>query len=112
MARERTDTSAGTGAPSWGEVARFGITASVGLGMLIMVLAPFAIPILVLAAVFAIPLLLPVLALALVAGIVAVPVLLVRRLTARPRRSERRREPELVSSSPTHGWSKPRQAVR
>jgi membrane protein implicated in regulation of membrane protease activity len=75
------------GAPTTAELAEYGLAASTGLGILTMALAPLAIPFLVLTAVFALPLLLPVLALGLIGSIVAVPVLLVRRL-ARRRRSD------------------------
>ena len=69
--------------PTAGELAQYFISTSVGLGMLIMVLAPFAIPFLALTALFALPLLLPVILLALIGAIVAAPVLLVRRRVRR-----------------------------
>jgi hypothetical protein len=53
--------------------------------MLILALAPLAIPFLALTAVFVLPLLLPVLALGLIGVIVAAPILLVRRLGRRVR---------------------------
>jgi hypothetical protein len=70
-------------APTTQELTEYGIAASTGLGILTMALAPLAIPFLVLTAVFALPLLLPVIALGLVGAIVAIPVLLIRRLTRR-----------------------------
>ena len=70
-------------APNTGELAEYGVAASTGLGILIMALAPFAIPFIVLTVVFALPLLLPALALGLIGAIVAAPVLLVRRLAGR-----------------------------
>jgi hypothetical protein len=56
---------------------------SVGLGTLTLVLAPLSIPFLVLTAVAVLPLLLPVVAVALLAAIVALPLLLIRALGRR-----------------------------
>jgi hypothetical protein len=77
-------------APTTAELAEYGLAASTGLGILILALAPLAIPFLVLTAVFALPLLLPVIALGLIGAIIAAPVLLVRRLARRRLSSPRR----------------------
>jgi Flp pilus assembly protein TadB len=61
---------------------------SVGLGVVGVALFPLAIPFLLLTAVALLPLLVPVLALGLIAGVVALPVMLVRRLARR--RNEKR----------------------
>ncbi len=72
-------------APSGGELAEYAVSATTGLGILILALAPLAIPFLVLTAVFVLPLLLIPLALGLIGAIVAAPFLLVRRLRRRHR---------------------------
>jgi hypothetical protein len=74
--------------PTTAELAEYGLAASVGLGMLIMALAPLAIPFIALTVLFALPLLLPVLALALIGGIIAAPVLLLRRRGRRLRHQD------------------------
>ena len=74
-----------TAAPSGGELAEYAVSAATGLGILILALAPLAIPFLVLTAVFVLPLLLIPLVLGLIGAIVASPVLLVRRLGRRLR---------------------------
>jgi hypothetical protein len=76
-----------TGQTPTQEVIEEASTWGVGLGMLIMVLAPLSIPFLALTAVALIPLVLPLVALALVAALVAAPVLMVRRLGRMIRRS-------------------------
>jgi membrane protein implicated in regulation of membrane protease activity len=63
------------------EVSRWGV----GLGIITVALFPLSIPFLLLTAVALLPLLVPVLALGLIAGIVALPVLLVRRRVRRRR---------------------------
>jgi hypothetical protein len=63
------------------EVSKWGV----GLGVVTVALFPLSIPFLLLTAVAVLPLLVPLLALGLVAAIVAVPILLVRRLAARSR---------------------------
>ncbi len=85
-----------TDAPTTAELAEYGLAASTGLGILIMALAPLAIPFIVLTVVFAIPLLLPLLTLGLIGAIVAGPILLVRRLW-------RRRRPRTGSLQPGSG---------
>jgi hypothetical protein len=56
---------------------------TVGAGILTVALAPLALPILVLTAVALLPLLVPVLALGLVAGVVYLPIRLVRGIRRR-----------------------------
>src|SRR5918996_453787 len=53
---------------------------SVGLGVVGVAIFPLAIPFVLLTALALLPLLVPVLALGLIAGVVALPVMLVRRL--------------------------------
>jgi membrane protein implicated in regulation of membrane protease activity len=65
---------------------------TVGLGIVGVALFPLSIPFLVLTAVALLPLLAPVIALGLIAGIVALPVLLVRRLVRRRRPPRERYE--------------------
>ena len=60
----------------------------VGAGILVVALAPLAIPILVLTGVALLPLLLPAIPLALIAGLVYLPIRIVRGI--RERRSARR----------------------
>jgi hypothetical protein len=80
---------------------------TVGAGILVVALAPLSIPILVLTGVFLLPLLLPVIPLALIAGLVYLPVKAIRGV--RRRRRELRRggaaEEEVlvgVKFAPTH----------
>jgi membrane protein implicated in regulation of membrane protease activity len=68
------------------EVSKWGV----GAGIVTVALFPLSIPILVLTAVALLPLLVPVLALGLIAGIVAAPVMLVRRLVRRRRPPQER----------------------
>jgi hypothetical protein len=56
---------------------------TVGGGLIVLVLFPLAVPILVLTAVALVPLLAPILALGLLVGVVALPVLLARRMWRR-----------------------------
>jgi hypothetical protein len=72
---------------------------TVGLGTLILALAPLSLPFLILTAAALLPLVLPVLALGLVAAVVAAPILLVRRLLAG--RPERHRAVPVPSSAGT-----------
>jgi hypothetical protein len=77
------------------EVSKWGV----GGGILLTALAPLALPILILTIVALLPLAVPVLALGLVAGVVAAPVLLVRKLARslsrrRPPRTEAPAQPE------------------
>jgi Flp pilus assembly protein TadB len=57
----------------------------VGLGIIVVALFPLSIPILLLTAAALVPLLIPLVALGLIATVVAVPVVLVRRFTRRRR---------------------------
>jgi membrane protein implicated in regulation of membrane protease activity len=68
------------------EVSKWGV----GLGVVTVALFPLSIPFLLLTAVALLPLLVPVLALGLIGGIVALPVLLVRRLVRRRRSPQAR----------------------
>ena len=63
---------------------------SVGLGIITFALFPLALPILILTAIAVLPLLLPALALGLLIGLVALPILVVRSLgrAIRARRSK------------------------
>jgi hypothetical protein len=72
-----------------GEVVDELSTWGVGWGMIIMVLAPLSIPILALTAVALLPLLVPVLAVGLLAGVVYLPIALIRRLRRRSRLGRR-----------------------
>ena len=66
----------------------------VGLGILVVAIAPLSIPILLLTLVALLPLAVPLIALGLVGGVVAGPVLLVRRLfRSRAGRPDRSRSP-------------------
>ena len=53
---------------------------TVGGGILLMALAPLALPILILTLVAVLPLVVPVLAVGLVVGVIALPVLLIRKV--------------------------------
>ena len=66
-------------------------TWAVGLGILVVALAPLSIPILVLTAVALVPLAVPVIALGLVAAVAAIPIVAGRRLVARLRTWSTRR---------------------
>jgi hypothetical protein len=68
------------------EVSKWGV----GAGILAVALAPLAIPIVVLTLVALLPLLLPAIPLALIAGLVYLPVRVVRGLRARRRPLRRR----------------------
>jgi membrane protein implicated in regulation of membrane protease activity len=67
---------------------------TVGAGILMVALAPLAIPILVLTGVALLPLLIPAIPIALIAGIVYVPVKISRRVRRRRKESVRRRPAE------------------
>jgi membrane protein implicated in regulation of membrane protease activity len=67
---------------------------TVGAGILMVALAPLAIPILVLTGVALLPLLIPAIPIALIAGIVYVPVKISRRVRRRRKESGRRRPAE------------------
>src|SRR3954470_4900854 len=67
---------------------------TVGAGILVVAVAPLAIPILVLTGVALLPLLLPAIPLALIAGIFYVPIKIVRGVRRRRRESARRRPAE------------------
>ena len=63
------------------EVSKWGV----GAGILVVALAPLAIPILVLTGVALLPLLLPAIPLALIAGLVYIPIRIVRAIRGRRR---------------------------
>jgi membrane protein implicated in regulation of membrane protease activity len=67
---------------------------TVGAGILMVALAPLAIPILVLTGVALLPLLIPAIPIALIAGVVYVPVKIFRRVRRRRKESVRRRPAE------------------
>jgi membrane protein implicated in regulation of membrane protease activity len=67
---------------------------TVGAGIVVVALAPLAIPILVLTGVALLPLLIPAIPLALIAGIVYVPVKIVRGVRRRRKESGRGRPAE------------------
>jgi hypothetical protein len=78
---------------------------TVGAGILMVALAPLAIPILVLTGVFLLPLLLPAIPLALIAGLVYLPVRIVRSVRRRRRTLRGAAEEEMlvgVKFAPTH----------
>ena len=69
---------------------------TVGAGIITVALFPLAIPIVVLTAVALLPLLVPLAAIGLLAGVIAAPVMLVRRLRGRPRSGPAAEEEVLV----------------
>lgn len=69
-----------TRSPSRTEVVEEASKWGVGAGIVVVALFPLAIPILILTAAALLPLVVPLLALALLAGVVALPVLVLRRL--------------------------------
>jgi uncharacterized membrane protein len=77
--------SSTTRAPERAEVIQEVSKWGVGAGILVVALAPLAIPILVLTGVALLPLLLPAIPLALIAGLVYLPVRLVRSVRRRRR---------------------------
>ena len=77
---------------------------TVGAGILVVALAPLALPILILTIVALLPLALPLLAVGLVAGVVALPIMLVRRLARSVKGSgPRRRRPTEPAPRPVTG---------
>ena len=68
----------------------------VGAGIVVVAMAPLAIPIVVLTAVAILPLLVPVIAIGLLVGVVALPVKLVRRIRGRRRSAPSAEEKVLV----------------
>jgi len=94
--------SAGARAEAADEVWKW----TVGGGILTVALAPLALPILILTIVALLPLAVPLLAIGLLAGLVAVPVILIRKLARSvrgvgPRR--RRRRPAEPAPKPATG---------
>jgi hypothetical protein len=63
---------------------------TVGAGILVVALAPLALPILILTIVALVPLAVPLLALGLLAGVIALPVMLIRAIARAARRGEGR----------------------
>lgn len=87
------ETSARSRAEIVDEVSKWGV----GGGILVTALAPLSLPILILTAVALLPLVVPLLAVGLVVAIIAVPVLLLRKLghsLSRIKPRPRRRTPE------------------
>jgi membrane protein implicated in regulation of membrane protease activity len=79
------------------EVSKWGV----GGGILVTALAPLALPILILTIVALLPLAVPLLALGLLAGIVALPVMLIRKLARSVGRTgPRRRRPATGEPAP------------
>jgi hypothetical protein len=79
---------------------------TVGGGILVMALAPLALPILILTLVALLPLAAPLLALGLIAGVVALPIILVRKLGHSVngfRQRRRRRRPAEPAPEPATG---------
>jgi hypothetical protein len=74
------------------EVSKWGV----GAGILTVALAPLAIPIIVLTAAFLLPLLLPVIPLAMIAGLVYVPIRIFRGVRGRLARRRAAQEEVLV----------------
>ena len=87
-----TDSKARQRAEVIDEVSKWGV----GAGIVTVALAPLAIPILVLTAAFVLPLLLPVIPLALIAGLVYLPIRIVRRVRGRLARRRAADEQVLV----------------
>ena len=81
-----TESSAYRRAEVTDEISKWGV----GWGMVVMVLFPLSIPILALTAIALLPLLVSVLAVGLVAGVVYLPIKLVRTLRGRRARLGRR----------------------
>jgi Flp pilus assembly protein TadB len=75
---------------------------TVGLGILAVALFPLAIPIVVLTAVAILPLLVPLIAIGLVAGVIAAPVMVVRRLRGRRSASPDRLAPQAAPAEQLH----------
>ncbi|HEY1238053.1 MAG TPA: hypothetical protein VGE91_06930 [Solirubrobacterales bacterium] len=74
---------------------------TVGAGILVVALAPLALPILILTIVALLPLAVPLLAVGLVVGVLAVPVILIRKLIRSVRGSgPRRRRPAEPAPKP------------
>jgi hypothetical protein len=79
------------------EVSKWGV----GGGILLTALAPLALPIVILTIVALLPLAVPLLALGLVAGVVALPIVLLRKLArAVSGRGPRRRRPATGEAAP------------
>ena len=87
-----TDSKARQRAEVIDEVSKWGV----GAGIVTVALAPLAIPILVLTAAFVLPLLLPVIPLALIAGLVYLPIKIVRGVRGRLARRRAADEQVLV----------------
>jgi hypothetical protein len=83
------------------EVSKWGV----GGGILVTALAPLALPILILTIVALLPLVVPLLALGLLAGVVALPIVLLRKLGRSFNRIRARRD------RPTTGEPSPRPAA-
>ena len=76
---------------------------TVGAGILVVALAPLALPILILTIVATLPLLVPLLAVGLVVGVLAIPFVLLRKAGRSLRRSRPRRGPTGATRAPVAG---------
>jgi hypothetical protein len=76
---------------------------TVGAGILVVALAPLALPILILTIVALLPLAVPLLAIGLLAGLIAVPVMLVRKIGRSVSGSHRRRRSAEPAPKPAIG---------
>jgi hypothetical protein len=98
--------NAETETPTRAEIVDEASKWGVGAGILLMALAPLALPILILTLVAVLPLALPLLALGLVAAVLALPVMLVRKLGSsigRGGRARRRHDAPERSPEPATG---------
>jgi hypothetical protein len=97
--------NAESNAPSRAEIVDEASKWGVGAGILVMALAPLSLPILILTLVALLPLAVPLLAVGLVAGVILVPVALLRKLGHRVGgiRSSRRRTAHPEPSPRTAG---------
>ena len=76
---------------------------TVGAGILVVALAPLALPILILTIVALLPLAVPLLAVGLLAGVIALPVMLVRKIGRSVSGSRRRRRSAEPAPKPAIG---------
>jgi hypothetical protein len=94
------ETSARTRAQNLDEIWKW----TVGAGILVVALAPLALPILILTIVATLPLVLPVLAVGLLLGVVALPILALRKAARSLRRIRPRRGPAEPARQPVAGY--------
>jgi len=89
--------------PSTGDLLDGTLAAAAGVGILLMTLFPLAIPLLALTAIALIPLLVPLLLVPLAGGLVAAPVLLLRRLFRRAAPSPGDRRNNMATTAVSEG---------